>query len=49
MAGERDEVELEMAMGVASFLVLTGRAPHPSAWVDSLIDSQRSDAMEGFF
>jgi hypothetical protein len=49
MAGERDEVELEMAMGVASMMVAMGRVPHPAAWVDSLIDAERANAMEGFF
>ena len=49
MAGVTDGIELEDALGLSSFLVAMGRVPPPGSWVDSVIDAQRSDAMEGFF
>jgi len=49
MAGVTDEVELEDAMGIASFQVAMGRVPPPVTWVDGIIDQQQADAMEGFF
>lgn len=49
MAGVTDEIDLEDALGIASFQVAMERVPHPSAWIDSLVESQRADAMEGFF
>jgi hypothetical protein len=44
-----DELELEDAMGLASFLVSTGRVPAPGQWVDGMIDQAKADAMESFF
>ena len=49
MAGVTDEIELEDAMGIASFQVAMGHAPPVNAWVDGLINAERADAMEGFF
>jgi hypothetical protein len=49
MAGVHDEIELEDAIGLASFQVQTGRVPPPGQWVDGMIDQARADAMEGFF
>jgi hypothetical protein len=49
MAGVTDEIELDDAMGIASFQVAMGRVPHPAAWVDGLIESDRANQMEGFF
>ena len=42
MAGETDEIELDDAIGIASFLVAMGRVPPPAAWVDGLVESQQS-------
>jgi hypothetical protein len=49
MAGVTEEIELEDAMGIASFLVAMGRVPHPAQWIDGLIESGQANAMEGFF
>jgi len=49
MAGVIDEIELEDALGIASFQVAMGRVPAVNSWVDGLVESQRADAMEGFF
>ena len=34
MAGECDEIDIEDAIGIASFYVAMGRIPPASAWVD---------------
>jgi hypothetical protein len=49
VAGISDEVDFEDALGVASFLVASGRAPAPAQWIDSIIDQAQADAMEGLF
>jgi hypothetical protein len=49
MAGECDEIDIEDAIGIASFYAATGRVPRASAWVDGLIQSQTRDDMEAFF
>jgi hypothetical protein len=49
MAGETDEIELEDAIGIASFQVAMGRVPPASVWVDGLVESQHRDTMEAFF
>lgn len=49
MAGENDELDLEDAIGIASFQVATGRVPPASAWVDSLVEVHLRDSMEAFF
>ena len=49
MAGVNDEIEVEDAIGIASFLVATGRVPAPERWVDAIIEQDAANAMEGFF
>jgi hypothetical protein len=49
MAGETDEIDLEDAMGIASFQVAMGRVPSAKAWVESLSYTQQRDSMEAFF
>jgi hypothetical protein len=49
MAGVNDEIELEDAIGIASFFVATGRAPGPAQWVDTLVAGRESAAMAGIF
>jgi hypothetical protein len=49
MAGERDEIELEEAIGIASFQVAMGRVPPASAWVDGLVENRHRDSLEAFF
>jgi hypothetical protein len=49
MAGVSDDVELEDAIGLASFQIMTGRVPAPGQWVDAIIDAAKADAMESFF
>jgi hypothetical protein len=49
MAGETEAIDLDDALGLASFMISTGRAPHPSQWVDALIGEEQSNMMEGFF
>jgi hypothetical protein len=49
MAGETDEIDLEDAVGIASFQVAMGRVPPASAWVDGLIEARQQDFMEAFF
>jgi hypothetical protein len=49
MAGVHDEIELEDAIGLASFQVAAGRVPPPGQWVDGMIESAKANAMEGFF
>jgi hypothetical protein len=49
MAGETEEIELEDAIGIASFQVAVGRVPPASVWVDSLIQDRLQASMESFF
>jgi hypothetical protein len=49
MAGVMDEIELEDALGIASFQVATGLVPAPGQWVDGIINARQANAMEGFF
>jgi hypothetical protein len=49
MAGETEEIELEDAIGIASFQVAMRRVPPASAWVDGLVESRHRDTMEAFF
>ena len=48
MAGVGDEIELEEAVGIASFLVLAGRVPPATAWVESMIEGEIEAANEAF-
>jgi hypothetical protein len=49
MAGVTDELELEDAIGIASFMASVGQVPSMGTWVDGLVESSRANAMEGFF
>jgi hypothetical protein len=49
MAGETDEIDLEDAIGIASFQVAMGHVPPASAWVEGLIQARHQDVMEAFF
>jgi hypothetical protein len=49
MAGETGEVELEDALGIASFLLAMGRVPPPGLWVDGLAQARQEETMECFF
>ncbi len=49
LAGVTDEIELEDALGIASFQVAMGRVPPPDTWVDGLIEQAQSDRIEAFF
>ncbi len=49
MAGETDELDLEDAIGIASFQVAMGRVPPAGAWVESLIQARQQVSMEAFF
>jgi hypothetical protein len=49
MAGETEEIDLEDAIGIASFQVAMGRVPPASSWVDGLIQARQEDSMEAFF
>jgi hypothetical protein len=49
MAGETDEIDLEDAIGIASFQVAMGRVPPVSAWVENLSQAHQPDSMEAFF
>ncbi len=49
MAGETDELDLEDALGIASFQVAMGRVPPAGAWVDGLIQGHQQDLMDAFF
>jgi hypothetical protein len=49
MAGETEEIDLEDAIGIASFQVATGCVPPASAWVDGLIQARHQETMEAFF
>jgi hypothetical protein len=43
-----DEIELEDAIGIASFHVATGRVPAASAWVDGLAQVLADERTEAF-
>ena len=47
--GVTDEIEIEDAFGIASFLVAMGRVPPPLEWVDGVIEIAKAEAMETFF
>ena len=49
MAGESDEIDIEDAIGIASFQVAMGRVPPAGAWVEGLVQAQRQGSMEAFF
>ena len=49
MAGDTNEIDLDDAFGIASFLVATKRVPPAGEWVDALIDEREAAVMEGFF
>ena len=53
MAGVIDEIDLEDALGIASFQVAMGRVPPAATWVDGLVvaaDDQRNESFaESFF
>jgi hypothetical protein len=49
MAGEADEIELEEAIGIASFQVAMGRVPPANAWVDGLVENRHRNSLEAFF
>ena len=49
MAGETNEIELEDAIGIASFQVAMGRVPTASAWVDGLVEGRQRDSINAFF
>jgi hypothetical protein len=49
MAGETNEIDLEDALGIASFQLAMGRVPPASEWVESLGHAQQHDSMEAFF
>ena len=51
MAGVNVErgVDLDDAIDVTSMMVMTGRVPPPSKWVDQAIDDAASDEVEGLF
>jgi hypothetical protein len=49
MAGETDEIDLEDAIGIASFQVAMGLVPPAGAWVEGLTQARQRDSMEAFF
>jgi hypothetical protein len=53
VAGVHDEIEFEDALGIASFLVQTGKVPHPAAWCENLVirrqDEINERALEALF
>lgn len=55
MAGYRgdDEIDFDDAVGIASFMVMTGHAPPVSAWIDGLAERAAAEAngawAEAFF
>jgi hypothetical protein len=49
MAGVTDEIDVEDAVGIASFLIAMGRVPAPAHWVDAMIEQDAAQTMEGFF
>ena len=48
MAGVTDEIDLEDAVGIASFQVAMGRVPAATAWVDGLADAASEERNEAF-
>lgn len=48
MAGVTDEIDLEDAIGIASFQVAMGRVPPPAAWVDGLMETTAAEQAEAF-
>ncbi len=48
MAGVTDEIDLEDAIGIASFQVATGQVPPPYAWVDGLVEAAAAERTEAF-
>ena len=49
MAGETDEIDLEDAIGIASFQVAMGRVPPATPGSTGLIQAQTAGSMEAFF
>jgi hypothetical protein len=49
MAGEIHEIDLEDAIGIASFQIAMGRVPPASTWVDGLLQARYRDSMDAFF
>ena len=49
MAGVTDEIDLEDALGIASFQVATGRVPPAGLWVEGLIQARQQDSLDAFF
>jgi len=48
VAGVKDEIALEDALGLASFLVLAGRVPPASVWVDEFVEERVDEQNEQF-
>lgn len=48
MAGVTDEIDLEDAVGIASFQVAMGRVPAARAWVDGLAKASAEERNEAF-
>ncbi len=48
MAGVTDEIDLEDAVGIASFQAATGRVPTAMAWVDGLAERSAEERTEAF-
>ncbi len=48
MAGVTEEIDLEDAVGIASFQVAMGRVPAARAWVDGLAESAAEERTEAF-
>ena len=46
--GATDEIDLEDAIGIASFQVAMGRVPTPHAWVEGLVEAAASERTEAF-
>jgi hypothetical protein len=48
MAGVTEEIDLEDAVGIASFQVAMGRVPAATAWVDGLVAASAEARTEAF-
>jgi len=48
VAGVTHEIDLEDALGIASFMVAAGRVPGPGRWVDGIVEQQQVEAIENF-
>jgi hypothetical protein len=48
MAGVTDEIDLDDALGIASFQAATGRVPPARAWVDGLVEASTEERNEAF-